>query len=93
MHPFAMETAAILVHSLNRFSLCTKMAAVAVAKLLPRAHILKKRACNSPWLLYRLRSVNPFSISAWAGKDWTFVALWFCVVVKSSGVLGECYLA
>ena len=34
MHPFAMETAAILVHSLNRFSLCTKMAAVAVAKLL-----------------------------------------------------------
>ena len=34
MHSFAMETAAILVHSLNRFSLCTKMAAVAVAKLL-----------------------------------------------------------
>ena len=34
MNPFAMETAAILVHSLNRFSLCTKMAAVAVAKLL-----------------------------------------------------------
>ena len=34
MHPFAMETAVILVHSLNRFSLCTKMAAVAVAKLL-----------------------------------------------------------
>ena len=31
MHP---EMAAILVHSLNRFSLCTKMAAVAVAKLL-----------------------------------------------------------
>ena len=34
MHSFAMEMAAILVHSLNRFSLCTKMAAVAVAKLL-----------------------------------------------------------
>ena len=36
MHPFAMETAVILVHSLmlNRLSLCTKMAAVAVAKLL-----------------------------------------------------------
>ena len=31
---FAMEMAAILVHSLNRFSLCTKMATVAVAKLL-----------------------------------------------------------
>ena len=29
-----METAAILVHSLNKFSLCTKMAAVVVAKLL-----------------------------------------------------------
>ena len=29
-----METAAILVHSLTRFSLYTKMAAVAVAKLL-----------------------------------------------------------
>ena len=28
MLPFAVETAAILVHSLNRFSLCTKMAAV-----------------------------------------------------------------
>ena len=25
MHPFAMETAAILVHSLNRFSLCTNI--------------------------------------------------------------------
>ena len=34
MHPFATEAAAILVHSLNRFSLCTKMAAVAVANLL-----------------------------------------------------------
>ena len=32
-HPFAMETVAILVHSLNRFSLCTKMAAVAVVQL------------------------------------------------------------
>ena len=27
MHPFAMEMVAILVHSLNRFSLCTKIAA------------------------------------------------------------------
>ena len=34
MHPFAMETAAILVHGLNRFSLCTKMATMTVAKLL-----------------------------------------------------------
>ena len=40
-----------------------------------------------------LLKIATFSISAWAGKDWTFVALWFCVVVKSSGVLGECYLA
>ena len=30
--------------------------------------------------------IATFSISAWAGEDWTFV-------VKSSGVLGECYLA
>ena len=42
MHPFAMETAAILVHSLNRFSLCTKMAAVAVAKLLLCCDIICK---------------------------------------------------
>ena len=41
MHPFAMEMAAILVHSLNRFSLCTKMAAVAVAKLLLCCDICK----------------------------------------------------
>ena len=34
MHPSAMAMAAILVHSLYRFSLCTKMAIVAVAKLL-----------------------------------------------------------
>ena len=34
MHPFDMEMTAILVHSLNRLSMCTKMAAVAVAKLL-----------------------------------------------------------
>ena len=40
MHPFAMETAAILVHSLNRLSLCTKMAAVAVAKLLHHMQML-----------------------------------------------------
>ena len=40
-----------------------------------------------------LLKIATFSISAWAGEDWTFVALWFCVVVKSSGVLGECYLA
>ena len=37
-----------------------------------------------------LLKIATFSISAWAGEDWTFVALWFCVVVKSSGVLGEC---
>ena len=42
MHPFAMETAAILVHSFNRFSLCTKMAAVAVAKLLLCCDIICK---------------------------------------------------
>ena len=42
MHPFAMETAAILVHSLNRFSLCTKMAAVAVAQLLLCCDIICK---------------------------------------------------
>ena len=44
MHPFAMETVAILVHSLNRFSLCTKMAAVAVAKLLLCCDIICKRS-------------------------------------------------
>ena len=44
MHPFAMETTAILVHSLNRFSLCTKMAAVAVAKLLLCCDIICKRS-------------------------------------------------
>ena len=38
-----------------------------------------------------LLKIATISISAWAGEDWTFVALWFCVVVKSSGVLGECY--
>ena len=37
-----------------------------------------------------LLKIATFSISAWAGEDWTFVALWFCVVVKSSGVFGEC---
>ena len=42
MHLFAMEMAAILVHSLNRFSLCTKMAAVAVAKLLLCCDICKR---------------------------------------------------
>ena len=44
MHPFAMETAAILVHSLNRLSLCTKMAAVVVAKLLLCCDIIRKRS-------------------------------------------------
>ena len=44
MHPFAMETAAILVHSLNRFSLCTKMTAVVVAKLLLCCDIISKRS-------------------------------------------------
>ena len=42
MHPFAMETAAILVHNLNRFSLCIKMAAVVVAKLLLCCDIICK---------------------------------------------------
>ena len=42
MHPLAMEIAAIFVHSLNRFSLCTKMAAVAVAKLLLCCDIICK---------------------------------------------------
>ena len=39
-----MEMAAILVHSLNRFSLCIKMAAVAVAKLLLCYDIICKRS-------------------------------------------------
>ena len=47
MHPFAMETVAILVHSLNRFSLCTKMAVVAVAKLLLCHDIICKRSIDS----------------------------------------------
>ena len=47
MHPFAMETVAILVHSLNRFSLCTKMAAAAVAKLLLCCDIICKRSIGS----------------------------------------------
>ena len=34
MHPFAMATVAILVHRLNKFLFCTKMAIMAVAKLL-----------------------------------------------------------
>ena len=42
-----METAAILVHSLNRFSLCTKMAAVVVAKLLLCCDIICKRCTGS----------------------------------------------
>ena len=46
MHPFAMETAAILVHSLNRFSLCTKMDAMAVAKLLLSCDIICKRSID-----------------------------------------------
>ena len=33
-----------------------------------------------------------FSINAWADEGWTFVVLWFCIAVKSSGVLGECML-
>ena len=39
-----METVAVLVHSLNRFSLCTKMAVVAVAKLLLSCDIICKRS-------------------------------------------------
>ena len=42
-HPFVMEMAAILVHSLNRFSCAPKMAAVAVAKLLLCCDII----CNA----------------------------------------------
>ena len=41
MHPFAI---AILVHSLNRFPLCTKMATGAVAKLLLCCDIICKRS-------------------------------------------------
>ena len=57
MHPFAMETAAILVHSLNRFSLCTKMAAMAVAKLLLCCDIICKRSIDvslklALWLVF-----------------------------------------
>ena len=44
MHPF---TAAILVHILNRFSLCTKMAAVAVVKLLLCCDIICKRSIST----------------------------------------------
>ena len=45
MHPFAMAMAAILVHSLNRFSLWTKMAAImVVAKLLLVCDIICKRS-------------------------------------------------
>ena len=54
MHPFAMEMAAILVHSLNRFSLCTKMAAVAVAKLLLCCDIICKRSIVSKLLVQAL---------------------------------------
>ena len=41
-----METAAILVHSLNRFSLCTKMAAMVVAKLLLCCDIICKHSID-----------------------------------------------
>ena len=34
-----------------------------------------------------LLKIATFSISAWAGEDWTFVALWFCVVVRVLGCL------
>ena len=61
MHPFAMETAAILVHSLNRFSLCTKMAAVVVAKLLLCCDIICKcsirEGCGVMCVTGRLASV------------------------------------
>ena len=52
-----METAAILVHSLNRFSLCTKMAAVAVAKLLLCRDIICKRSIQKNYT-YRLGSAH-----------------------------------
>ena len=68
----AMETAAILVHSLNKFSLCTKMAILAVAKLLLCCNIICKRSmamwggiCSPymhfPPLLFRLLvAIIPF---------------------------------
>ena len=58
MHPFAMETTAILVHSLNRFSFCTKMAAVAVAKLLLCCDIICK-LYNASALLGSILSLYP----------------------------------
>ena len=59
MHPFAMEMAAILVHSLNRLSLCTKMAAVAVAKLLLCCDIICKRSIGNLNTVHgRLESIS-----------------------------------
>ena len=52
MYPFAMEMAAIFMHSLNRFSLCTKMAAVVVAKLLLCCDIMQTLYCNSSIVCY-----------------------------------------
>ena len=57
MHPFAMEMAAILVHGLNRFSLCTKMAAMAVAKLLLCCDIICKRSLHRQ-LLQKLATLG-----------------------------------
>ena len=55
-----METAAILVHSLNRFSLCTKMAAVAVAKLLLCCDIICKRSIGGERVcMFRMRGCPP----------------------------------
>ena len=57
MRPFAVEMAAILVHSLNRFSLCTKMAAMAVAKLLLCCVIICKRSIALPGFTLSARSL------------------------------------
>ena len=44
MHPFAMKMVAFLLHSRYIFSLSTKMAAVAVAKLL--LYVIPSYACT-----------------------------------------------
>ena len=56
-----METTAILVHSLNRFSFYTKMAAVAVAKLLLCCDIICKlyNASAQKHLLGSILSLYP----------------------------------
>ena len=71
MHPFAMETAAILVHSLNRFLLCTKMAAVVVAKLLLCCDIICKRIIRT--LAGYADAINKMNCCAYTKVyDWLF---------------------